>query len=94
MAFKKGQSGNPKGRPKGAINHKLALKNMLEDVFQENQDKAKRMLEDMLRDPREFRKLCDLKAQFELKELPNKLEGSGEEGAINVIAYIPKVKDA
>lgn len=94
MAFKKGQSGNPKGRPKGSVNHKLALKNMLEDVFNENHIKAKEMLLDMFDDPREFRKLCDLKAQFELKELPNKLEGTGEEGALNVIAYLPQRKDA
>ena len=88
MPFEKGKSGNPKGRTKGSVNHKLALKNLLEEVFEENRAKAKSLIQGMFNDPRDFRRLCELKAQFEIKEMPNKLEGSGEDGAFKVIVEI------
>lgn len=91
MAFKKGQSGNLKGRPKGAVSQTLALKNLLEEVFLENSAKAKEMLIEMFDDPRDFRRLCELKASFEIKQIPQKLEGSGPEGEF-LITYLPNHK--
>ena len=73
--FQKGRSGNPTGRRKGSVSQKVALKNLLEEVFFENRKKAKAMLVEMLDDPRDFRRLCELKAQFEVKEIPQKLDG-------------------
>lgn len=88
MKFKKGKSGNPKGRPKGSVNYCLALKNLLEESFKENEEVAKQMIVDMFKDPRSFRRLCELKAQFELKELPNKLQGTGDDGEFLVKVVI------
>ena len=77
MKFKPGQSGNPSGRPKGALSKRVALKNLLEELFIENNDLAREKLQELLDDPRQFRWLCQLKADYELKELPNKHEGEG-----------------
>jgi hypothetical protein len=43
MTFKKGQSGNPNGRPKGAIDRRLALRKILEDKSEELVKKAAEM---------------------------------------------------
>ena len=75
MPFEKGKSGNPYGRRKGAVSQKLALKNLLEEVFTENRPKAKKMLVAMLNDKVQFRKLCELKSEFEIKEMITKIEG-------------------
>lgn len=74
MPFAKGQSGNAVGRPKGSLSSKVALKNLLNDIFQENEDKARKLLKGMFDDPKDFRWLCELKASLEPKEL----EHSGE----------------
>lgn len=75
MPFEKGASGNPKGRRKGSVSQRVALKNLLEEVFTENRAKAKRMLVAMLNDKTQFRKLCELKSEFEIKEMITKIQG-------------------
>lgn len=87
MPFKKGQSGNPKGRRKGSIGKKVAFKNLLEEVFDENRDKAKQMLSEMFKNQFEFRKLCEFKMQFEIKELPLQVEGI-EQGPVNITVEV------
>lgn len=93
MPFKKGQSGNPSGRKKGSVSIRVALKNLLEEVIQENLSKAKQMLESMLDDPKEFKWLCEQKMQFELKQMPTKVAGEDENGnAVPLVVYLPQVK--
>jgi hypothetical protein len=74
MAKKLFEKGN-KGKPKGAVSHTTALKNMLEEVFRENPETCKAQMEALIADKRGFKWLCDLKAQFELKTMPIKGEG-------------------
>ena len=67
--FVKGKSGNPAGRKQGSQSSKVALKNLLNDVFNENEAKARKMLEKMFDDPKDFKWLCELKSSLEPKEL-------------------------
>lgn len=68
MPFIKGESGNKAGRPKGAVSTKVALKNLLEEVFLENQEQARELLTAMFKDEKNFKWLCELKASMEPKE--------------------------
>lgn len=72
MRYVKGQSGNKAGRPKGSLSSKVALKNLLNDVFNENEDKARKMLTQMFNEPSSFKWLCELKASLEPKEIEAK----------------------
>lgn len=65
--FKKGVSGNKNGRPKGALNKNASLKSILEEAFQENREKAERLILEMFDDKKDFQWLCSLKASLEPK---------------------------
>jgi Family of unknown function (DUF5681) len=60
MAFKKGISGNPKGKPKGAINKiNKAVKEVISETFNELQaDSKNNMLAWAKQNPTEFYKLA------------------------------------
>lgn len=60
MAFKKGKSGNPKGKPKGATNKlNKAIKEVIHETFNNLQCDAKtNMLEWAKQNPTEFYKLA------------------------------------
>lgn len=72
--FKKGVSGNKNGRPKGALNKNASLKSILEEAFQENREKAEKLILEMFDDKKDFQWLCSLKASLE----PKAVEHSGE----------------
>lgn len=40
-----------------------------------------------------FNRVLDFAEQIQIKQVPTKLEGTGNGGAIPVIAYLPQVKD-
>lgn len=63
--FKKG---NP-GKPKGAICKKTSLKNLLEQAFEKNHAQAKKMLDGMFTDEKNFKWICEIKASLEPKEV-------------------------
>lgn len=87
--FQKGKSGNPAGRPLGSVSYKVELKNALEEVFKENPGKIRSKLRSMLKNNKEFRWLCDLKSQYEIKQLPSRIEGELEK-QVEVIVKIEK----
>ncbi|HXB12780.1 MAG TPA: DUF5681 domain-containing protein [Bacteroidia bacterium] len=60
MAFEKGESGNPAGRPKGALNKKTKeLRQMISDFLLENFEEVQKAFKEL--PPKEKAKLyCDL----------------------------------
>ncbi len=43
MTFKKGQSGNPAGRPKGCLDKYTRIKHMIIDILESREDEIKTM---------------------------------------------------
>lgn len=82
MPFKPGQKANPNGRPKGAENKNTIMKDLLAQAFKRNEAKAKRMMDEMFNNPKDFKWISELKASLE----PKAVEHTGENGgAIRLI---------
>ena len=88
--FEAGKSGNPSGRPKGSGNKDLLIKRLLQEALEENAEVAKAKIVEMINDenPKNLKWVVDLKAQYELKEMPNKLEGN-----VGVDAFVNNILD-
>lgn len=67
--FKKGQSGNIKGKPRGIKNDPqiMAIRTLLEDAFLRNRTLALKTIDDMFKNREDFKFLLSLKATFEPK---------------------------
>lgn len=89
MAFKKGQSGNPNGRPKGAVDNSFRV--MLEDIYSKHGDYCKAKLEQFLSVDEHFKWMCEKKAQFELKSMPTEVGFTGEASDIFVSNILKKL---
>ena len=88
--FEPGNCANPKGRPKGSVNKDLLIKRILQEALAENKEVAKAKIVEMIHDdnPKNLKWVIDLKAQYELKEMPSKVEGN-----VGVDAFVNNILD-
>jgi len=68
MPFQPGQSGNPQGKPKGAISKKVEFERFLFDNFIENKEKAQILLNSMYQNKQDFKWVMGLLTERMPKE--------------------------